>query len=72
MILRVYTVMHYITYIDYHKTWKFDFGWVGGGTYPQFQGCGTGVCAPPPPLIFHSVFASIANPMLSSSRKAIM
>ena len=45
----------------------------GWGTYPQSQGYGAGVCAPPPPPpppIFHSVDASIANLMESSSGKA--
>ena len=47
-----------------NKTGKFG---VGGGTYPQSQGSGSGLEYVPP--IFH-VVASIANPMLSSSRKA--
>ena len=34
-----------------------NLGWVGGGAYPQFQGCGAGVCAPLPhlPLRFDSI-----------------
>ena len=26
-----------------------NLGWVGGGTCPQSQGCGAGVCSHPPP-----------------------